>query len=99
VDRVRFIQNLYAAGLGSKAVLLILPCREPGVLIAEMHERLLVERARVQAQLEELTATRDKLDDVIRLGQTHREAEVAARTSRRTTYEVTGTATGGPRRT
>lgn len=75
VDRVRFIQNLYAAGLGSKAVLRILPCMEHGVLTDEMHERLLAERARVQAQLDELTATRDKLDDVIRLGQAHRARE------------------------
>ena len=72
VDRVRFIQNLYAAGLGSKAVLRILPCMEHGVLTDEMHERLLTERARVQTQLDELTATRDKLDDVIRVGQAHR---------------------------
>jgi len=72
VDRVRFIQNLYAAGLGSRAVLRILPCMEHGVLTDEMQERLLAERARVQAQLDELTATRDKLDDVIRLGQAHR---------------------------
>jgi DNA-binding transcriptional MerR regulator len=72
VDRVRFIQNLYAAGLGSKAVLRILPCMEHGVLTDEMHARLLAERARVQAQLDELTTTRDKLDDVIRLGQAHR---------------------------
>ncbi|GAB3218153.1 MerR family transcriptional regulator [Kineococcus gypseus] len=72
VERVRFIQNLYAAGLGSRAVLRILPCMEHGVLTDEMHERLLAERARVQEQLEELTATRDKLDEVIRLGQAHR---------------------------
>ncbi|WP_069386521.1 MerR family transcriptional regulator [Cellulosimicrobium cellulans] len=69
VDRVKFIQSLYAAGLGSKAVLRILPCMEHGGLTDEMHERLLAERARVQAQLEELTATRDKLDDVIRTGR------------------------------
>ena len=75
VDRVRFIQNLYAAGLGSKAVLRILPCMEHGVLTDAMHERLLTERARVQAQLDELTATRDKLDDVIRVGQAHRTGQ------------------------
>jgi len=69
VDRVRFIQDLYAAGLGSKAVLQILPCMEHGGLTDEMHERLQAERARVQAQLEALTATRDKLDDVIRMGR------------------------------
>ena len=75
VDRVRFIQNLYAAGLGSKAVLRILPCMEHGVLTQEMHERLLAERTRVQAQLDELAATRDKLDEVIRLGQAHRAGQ------------------------
>lgn len=77
VDRVRFIQNLYAAGLGSKAVLRILPCMDHGVLTDEMQERLLQERARVQAQLEELTATRDKLDDVIRAGQAYRDNPAA----------------------
>ena len=75
VDRVTFIQNLYAAGLGSKAVLRILPCMEHGVLTDEMHERLLAERARVQTQLDELTATRDKLDEVIRVGQAHRAGQ------------------------
>ncbi|WP_207454023.1 MerR family transcriptional regulator [Herbiconiux sp. SYSU D00978] len=81
VERVRFIQNLYAAGLGSKAVLQILPCMEHGILTQEMHERLLAERARVQAQLEELIATRDKLDLVIRSGQAHRSGATASRGS------------------
>lgn len=79
VERVRFIQNLYAAGLGSRAVLRILPCMEHGVLTDEMHDRLLAERERVQAQLDELTATRDKLDDVIRLGQANRTGPGRAR--------------------
>lgn len=74
VERVRFIQNLYAAGLGSKAVLQILPCMAHGVLTDEMHERLLAERARVQTQLDALTAARDKLDHVIRAGQAHRRS-------------------------
>jgi DNA-binding transcriptional MerR regulator len=72
VDRVRFIQSLYAAGLGSKAVLRILPCMDRGVLTDDMHERLLAERTRIQGQLDELTATREKLDAVIRAGQAHR---------------------------
>ncbi|WP_129336344.1 MerR family transcriptional regulator [Cellulomonas endophytica] len=77
VDRVLFIQALYAAGLGSRAVLGILPCMEHGILTDEMHERLLAERDRVQAQLDELTATRDKLDAVIRAGQAHRPGQSA----------------------
>ncbi|PRY12058.1 MerR family transcriptional regulator [Kineococcus rhizosphaerae] len=73
VDRVKFIQNLYAAGLGSKAVLRILPCMEHGVLTDAMLADLLAERDRVQAQLDELTATRDKLDDVIRISRAYQQ--------------------------
>jgi DNA-binding transcriptional MerR regulator len=80
VDRVRFIQDLYSAGLGSKAVLRILPCMEHGILTDEMHERLLDERAGVQTQLEKLIATRDRLDHVIQLGQAHRGSGAAALT-------------------
>ena len=72
VERVRFIQNLYTAGLGSKAVLRILPCMDHGILTDEMQAKLLQERERIQVQLEELTATRDKLDEVIRLGEAYR---------------------------
>lgn len=72
VDRVRFIQHLYAVGLGSKAALRILPCLEHGTLTDEMYELLVTERARVQAQLDELAVTRDKLDDVIRQGAAQR---------------------------
>jgi DNA-binding transcriptional MerR regulator len=72
VERVKFIQNLYAAGLGSKAVLDILPCMDHGVLTDEMLGRLLAERDRVQAQLDELTTTRDKLDEVIRISEAYR---------------------------
>ncbi|MBD3778450.1 MAG: MerR family transcriptional regulator [Micrococcales bacterium] len=83
VDRVRFIQSLYAAGLASSAVLRILPCMDHGVLTDAMHERLLAERARVQAQLDELTAARDRLDEVIRLGQAHRPGHGDATAGRR----------------
>lgn len=77
VERVRFIQNLYTAGLGSKAVLRILPCMDHGVLTDEMQGRLLAERERLQTQLDELTATRDKLDEVIRLGEVYRRDPTA----------------------
>jgi DNA-binding transcriptional MerR regulator len=73
VERVKFIQNLYAAGLGSKAVLQILPCMDHGVLTDEMLARLVDERARVQVQLDELTATRDKLDEVIRISEAYQK--------------------------
>ncbi|MEZ0163292.1 hypothetical protein AB2L27_00785 [Kineococcus sp. LSe6-4] len=72
MDRVRFIQDLHAAGLGSKAVLRILPGTDHGVLTDGEQDQLLTERERVQAQLVELTVTRDTLDDVVRAGQAYR---------------------------
>jgi DNA-binding transcriptional MerR regulator len=77
VDRVKFIQNLYTAGLGSKAVLRLLPCMEHGILTDEMQARLVAERERIQTQLDELVATRDKLDEIIRFGEAYREDPAA----------------------
>lgn len=48
VDRVRFNQLPHAAGLGSKALLRVLPCMEDSVLITDLNERLLAERDRVR---------------------------------------------------
>jgi DNA-binding transcriptional MerR regulator len=72
VGRVKFIQTLYAAGLPSKAVLRILPCMESGHTTPEMRTRLVEERDRIQGQIDELTAARDRLSEVIRIADTHR---------------------------
>ncbi|SHN48247.1 MerR family transcriptional regulator [Cryptosporangium aurantiacum] len=65
VDRVRFIQQLYAAGLSSKSVLEILPCVHTGDVTPELLDRLTGERDRIDRQITELIATRDRLDGVI----------------------------------
>ncbi|NHC12751.1 MerR family transcriptional regulator [Motilibacter deserti] len=65
VERVRWVQALYAAGLSSRAILGLLPCVHTGVATPEMIEQLIAERERIDAQVRELTATRDRLDAVI----------------------------------
>ncbi|SDD64939.1 MerR family transcriptional regulator [Auraticoccus monumenti] len=65
VDRVQWIQALYAAGLGSRAIVGFLPCIETGVPTPAMLDRLATERDRIDAQVRELSATRDRLDAVI----------------------------------
>ena len=66
VERVQFIQRLYAAGLSSKAILEILPCVHTGDVTPELLARLTTERDRIDRQITELIATRDRLDGVIR---------------------------------
>lgn len=69
VDRVRLIQQLYAAGLGSKAIVELLPCVHTGVASPQMLIRLAVERDRIDQQLHTLTQTRNRLDDIISAAQ------------------------------
>ena len=65
VERVALIQLLFQAGVGSRDVAAILPCVYSGTTSLDMVERLVVERARIDRQARELSATRDRLDDVI----------------------------------
>lgn len=65
VDRVRWIQALFAAGLSSKAIVELLPCVHTGSATSIMVERLEKERARIDAQVRDLCATRDRLDTII----------------------------------
>ncbi|MFR9793976.1 MerR family transcriptional regulator [Streptomyces sp. MB22_4] len=67
VERVRFIQLLYSAGLPSKAILHILPFMDTLVATPEMTRRLTDERDRIQARIHDLTRARERLDELIRL--------------------------------
>ncbi|WP_433299125.1 MerR family transcriptional regulator [Actinoplanes sp. CA-030573] len=67
VERVRLIQNLYAAGLASRTIAELLPCVDAQVSTPESRARLAAERARIDRQIAELTATRDRLDAIIEL--------------------------------
>lgn len=81
VDRVRLIQQLYAAGLSSKAIAELTPCVIDGRATPELLDRLSVERDHIDRHIAELTGTRDRLDSVItgattnlRTGQSCRRA-------------------------
>ncbi|MEN3614271.1 MerR family transcriptional regulator [Plantactinospora sp. ZYX-F-223] len=64
-DRVRLIQQLYAAGLSSRTIAELLPCVNANVSTPESRARLAAERDRIDGQIAELTAARDRLDAVI----------------------------------
>jgi DNA-binding transcriptional MerR regulator len=65
VNRVRLIQQLYAAGLSSKTIAELLPCVDAQVSTPESRERLRAERDRINNQIGELIIARDRLDDII----------------------------------
>lgn len=65
VDRVRLIQQLYAAGLPSKSILELMPCVVHGRATPELLDRLSAERDRIDTQISVLVSTRDRLDTVI----------------------------------
>ena len=65
IDRVRLIQQLYAAGLSSKTVAELLPCVDTRTSTPEVRARLRRERERIDRQIQELSAARAKLDTVI----------------------------------
>ena len=65
VERVRWIRKLYAAGLSSKAIISLGPCVHSGVATDTIRARLATERDRIDAQIRELTSTRDRLDALI----------------------------------
>ncbi len=69
-DRVRLIQNLYAAGLTSSTIAELLPCVDAKVSTPEARALLAAERDRVDRQIAQLTATRDRLDQVIAVSGT-----------------------------
>ncbi len=77
-QQVRWIRQLYAAGLSSKAIRSLLPCVHTGLLAPEMMERLHDERARVDHQINELTQARERLDQVIAQAVVYAAEPVAA---------------------
>ncbi len=81
VDRVRLIQQLYAAGLSSTTIFGLMPCVYAGVSTPDSLARLALERERIDVQIGELVATRDRLDAVIASAADHMEEQLPARAS------------------
>ncbi|MFB7505630.1 MerR family transcriptional regulator [Streptomyces broussonetiae] len=76
VERVRFIQRLYAAGLSSRTISELLPCVEmpsEGNSDAAL-ERMAQERHRLSEYIDELVRTRDALDGVMARARAYRES-------------------------
>ncbi|WP_263170437.1 MerR family transcriptional regulator [Streptomyces sp. SCSIO ZS0520] len=65
VDRIRLIQQLYAAGLSSRTIVELLPCVVDGKATPELLDRLASERDRIDRQIADLLGTRDRLDSVL----------------------------------
>ncbi|GAA3667547.1 MerR family transcriptional regulator [Lentzea roselyniae] len=65
VDRVRLIQQFYAAGISSASILEMLPCVVTGVASPEVLATLHGHRSSVVRQIEELQETLRQLDSVI----------------------------------
>ncbi|GIE85662.1 MerR family transcriptional regulator [Actinoplanes regularis] len=74
IDRVRFIQRLYAAGLTSRTIAELLPCVDsPTAQNADAAwEQLHQERDRITQHIEELARARDALDQLIAINREHR---------------------------
>lgn len=74
VERVRFLQRMYAAGLSSRAIAEVLPCMETPTTqtAATAFERLVAERDRIDAHIAELSATRNALERLIAANLEHR---------------------------
>lgn len=65
VDRVRFFQQLYAAGLSSRRIAELLPCIETGTTNAEQRAMLERERGRIVEQIDALGTALARMDDLI----------------------------------
>ncbi|GAB3277869.1 MerR family transcriptional regulator [Kineosporia babensis] len=74
IDRVEYLQRLYAAGLSSQTILRVLPCLEsPSQATSDAaFEQLVVERDRLQAHIAGLSTTLASLDELIALNRAKR---------------------------
>jgi DNA-binding transcriptional MerR regulator len=74
VERVAFIQRLYAAGLSSRTIAELLPCVDtPSEANSDSAlERMAQERERLSAHIDELARTRDALDQLMATARAHR---------------------------
>lgn len=75
IERVAFIQRLYAAGLSSRTITELLPCVDaPSEENSDSAlERLAQERERLSTHIADLVRTRDTLDRLMATARAHRE--------------------------
>jgi DNA-binding transcriptional MerR regulator len=75
VERVAFIQRLYAAGLSSRTIAELLPCVDaPSEANSDSAlERMALERDRLSAHIADLVRTREALDGLMATARAYRE--------------------------
>lgn len=75
VERVVFLQRLYAGGLSSRTILEVLPCSDaPSEANSDLAlERLAQERDRLSSHIDELVRTRATLDHLIGTARDYRD--------------------------
>ena len=75
VERVAFIQRLYAAGLSSRTIAGLLPCAyAPSEENSDYAlERMAQEHDRLSAHIADLMRTRDALEGLVATARAHRE--------------------------
>lgn len=71
VERVRFFQDMYAAGLTSRTIAALLPCFAHGHTDEDQRKLLHAERDRINGQLTRLQSALTRLDEVIAVTDTH----------------------------
>ncbi|MFG2459741.1 MerR family transcriptional regulator [Streptomyces sp. NPDC048523] len=76
VERVVFLQRMYAAGLSSRTITELLPCVEsPSAETSDAAlERMAEERDRLSEHIEDLIHTRNALDGLMAVNRAHRES-------------------------
>lgn len=67
VERVRLIQQFFAAGLPSRTVSQLLPCVDTGHGSPEAFELMAAERRRITEAMDDLAAARDALDRMVEI--------------------------------
>ncbi|MEV6298833.1 MerR family transcriptional regulator [Actinoplanes sp. NPDC051861] len=83
VERVRFLQRLYTAGLSSRTIAELLPCVDtPSLEHSDAAlERLSQERDRLSSHINDLISTRDSLDALIELARRARAGQSSGSSS------------------
>ncbi len=79
VERVRFLQRLYTAGLSSRTIAELLPCVDaPSADHSDAAlERMAEERDRLTEHIADLVRTRDALNELMTAAREYRDAEFA----------------------
>lgn len=67
IERVRFFQSMFAAGLSSQRIYELLPCMTSGTTDHGQRQMLRTERERIAQEVVALETALKRLDDVIRV--------------------------------